>query len=208
MLVSGKPPTAACYGAVVTAIHQGRVSIIILLLASACSPSPPSALPVHSASTVDAPAPAAIDQDVCSFLAADAVEAIIGQRISDAEAHISATPLAQVRDCVYFARDRGLVTLSVRQEATSAEAVEGVLNALRADYPPGTSGSQSNFGGVLGLNQVSGTAFAYCWGADNCQTSLAFSVPPQFFVINVRRDVGNLKTAQAIANVVLENLAP
>jgi hypothetical protein len=122
---------------------------------------------------------------------------IIGRGVDDPEAHLSGTTKSQMRDCVYFAPngDRGLVTLSVRQEATSAEAIEGVINGLRAEYPPGTSVSDS------------GTAFAYCWQADSCWTSLAFGVPPYFFVVNVRRDVGDLGTAEALANAVLENLA-
>lgn len=205
--MSGKPPTAVCYGAVVTAIRVGRASFIILLLASGCSPSPPSPSPVQSASVVDAPAPQEIGVDVCSFVTAEAVEVIIGPRISKAEAHISATPLTRTRDCVYFAGDLGLVTLSVRQEPTPPEAIEGVINGLRAEYPADATVSQSRFGGLLGLNQA-GTAFVHCWAAQHCWTSLAFGVPPHFFIVNVRRGVGDLKTAQAIANAVLENLKP
>ena len=184
------------------------MSVIILLLASACSPSASPPSPLQTGTVIATPALEEIAEDECRFLTADAVEAIIGQGIADAEAHISATPLARVRDCVYFAGDRALVTVSVRQEATAPEAVEGVINGLRAEYPPDTIVSQSRFGGVLGLNQVSGTAFAYCGTPEICWTSLAFGAPPHFFIVNVRRDVGGLETAQAIANAVLEHLPP
>ena len=166
---------------------------------------------VQSSTVANASPPVAIDDDVCSFLSAANLETILGQPTT-AEDHISATPQALVRDCVYFADAGGSqvrLTLSVRQEATSSVAAEGVIDGLREEYPDGASESQVQLGaGFLGLGQVSATAFDYCWDSsgDTCWISLAFGAPPHFFIVNVRRGIGALQTAQTIANAVLENL--
>lgn len=192
-----------------TASLLRRVSTAVLLLGTACSAPPQPSTPVQSPTVANASAPIAIDEDVCSFLSADTVEAVLVQRVSLAEEHLSATPQALVRDCVYFdaGGSQGLLTLSVRQEATSSVAAAGVIDDLRAEYPVGASVSHVQVGvGLLGFGQVSGTAFQYCWNGDNCWTSLAFGAPPHFFVVNVPRSLGGLQVAQTIANAVLENL--
>jgi hypothetical protein len=185
------------------------VSTAVLVLATACSASPQPRPPAQSSKATDAAPPVAIDEDVCSFLTEDSLEAVLGQPVSG-EDHLSAITEAQVRDCVYLAGAGGshvLLTLSVRQEATSSVAAEAVIDGLREEYPAAARVSEVHVGtGFLGLGQVSATAFDYCWDGDNCWVSLAVGAPPHFFIVNVRRSIGGLQTAQTIADAVLEGL--
>jgi hypothetical protein len=193
----------------VTASLLRGVSTAVLLLGTACSAPPQPSTPVQPPTVAPASAQIAIDEDACGFLTADMVEAVLGRRVSLAEEHLSATPQSLARDCVYFGPglSQALLTLSVRQEATSSVDAEAVIDGLREEYPVGASVSQVQVGaGFLGLGHVSATAFGYCWNGDSCWTSLAFGAAPHFFIVNVPRSIGGLQAAQTIADAVLENL--
>ena len=174
-----------------------RASILFLAVCAACrggldgSPSPLTVALLESGF------------DACALLDIANVEAVTGRSISEASEHLTAVPLEDIRDCVFFDEGgtSGIAVLSVRQVATSAAEGEALLAELAGGYPSGEV-----LGGHL-ADGVPAVELRHCDPGNLCYSWLAFSAEPYFIVVRIGRDVGDIREAETLAHVVLQRLS-
>lgn len=140
--------------------------------------------------------------DACALLDSATVEAVTGESIHDASEHLTAAPIADVRDCVFFWGDAVVVSLSVRQVSTSTAEGEGLVADLIEGYPPDAEVVAGDL-----ADGVPASEFGYCYGIGSCFSSLAFSAEPYFIIVTIPRAFGDVRDAESLAHAVLQRLS-